>query len=206
MILRTETVSEELLNVIKTAFDSGLASGFRLCGGTALSLQTGTRISIDADFVIDGSFDKDKLLEQAKRTLPSVTDFRTGEHGVFFRCGKIKIDFLTWQIPFIRPEVIVDGIRMLHIEEIVAMKLYAITRRGEKKDYVDIATLLSTYTLAEMVGFFQERHPNHDVSFVRKCLASYADIERQPMPQMLSPLTWQEVKTILQIALKKDLR
>lgn len=206
MILHTETVSEELLNVIKTAFDSGLASAFRLCGGTALSLQTGSRISIDADFVIDVDFDKDKLLEKAKRTLPFVTDMQIGEHGLFFRSGNIKVDFLTWQTPFIRPEIKIDGITMLHIEEIIAMKLYAITRRGEKKDYVDIAVLLGTYTLAEMIRFFQERHPNHDVSFVRKCLASYADIEKQPMPQMISPINWQEVKANLQNALKSDLQ
>lgn len=45
------TVSPQLLDIIKRICNNVAFEKFRLCGGTALALQIGHRISVDADFV-----------------------------------------------------------------------------------------------------------------------------------------------------------
>lgn len=190
----TNTVSTELLDVIKRTAKFPSLSHFRLCGGTALSLQIGHRISVDADFVTDNIGDKDQLQKYIMELFPDATDFHHGAFGFYLKINGIKVDFLCWNLPFIRNAIVEDGISFTNIEEIIAMKLFAILQRGEKKDYMDIATLLSQYSLTQMVSFFNERHRGYDAATILRFLASYSDIERQPEPIMLNGLTWEESK------------
>lgn len=202
MALHWQTVSAELKEIILKISSVHDFSGFRLCGGTSLSLQTGNRISVDADFVCETYFDKNQVADIAEKTLSNVTDLYIGDFGVFLKSNGIKVDFLSWNIPHIRPAQIVENVSLLHVEEIAAMKLFAITRRGEKKDYIDIAYLLQTYSLSQIIGFYNERHPKNDPALVVKFLLSYADIEKQPEPNMLVNLNWTKAKEILTQSVK----
>ncbi len=203
--LHWQTVSPELKEIILKISNESAFSGFRLCGGTALSLQLGHRVSVDADFVSEAYFDKDDIAEIVGKTLVSVSDLYIGDTGVFLKSNGFKVDFLSWNIPFIRANVMADGVSLLHVEEIAAMKLFAITRRGEKKDYIDIAYLLQTYTLNELISFYKTRHPNSDASIVVKFLLSFSDIESQPEPNMLLNFDWKKAKQILNDAVKNYL-
>ena len=158
-------------------------------------------MSDDADFVAQSITDKDNLQKDIALFFPNATDFHQGAFGLYLKVDGIKVDFLCWNLPFIRPAVLLDGISMLHIEEIIAMKLFAILQRGEKKDYMDIASLLETYTLKNMIDFFCERHKGYDGATVLRFLASYSDIENQPTPRMLNNLTWEESKMRLNSAI-----
>ena len=48
-MLHSETVTSELLELLKTIMSDSLFNDFNLVGGTALSLQIGHRNSIDID-------------------------------------------------------------------------------------------------------------------------------------------------------------
>ncbi|MEP7169500.1 MAG: nucleotidyl transferase AbiEii/AbiGii toxin family protein, partial [Bacteroidota bacterium] len=136
--LHTETVSTETFQIIKKISDNPDFKEFRLCGGTALALQIGHRISMDADFVSENRIDQNAVINSTGKLFTNITDVASGAHGVFLKIDSIKVDFLTWQIPFMRDAVELDGLSLTHIEEIIAMKFFAITQRGEKKDYMDI--------------------------------------------------------------------
>ena len=194
--------SVELLNITKSISSNTFFADFRLCGGTALALQVGHRVSLDADFVSEKSFDQNEILKSVKKNFKNVTDVQSGTHGVFLKVNGIKIDFLTWNIPFIRPVVERDGILLAHVEEIIAMKLFAITQRGEKKDYMDISSMLKYFTLKQMLSFFNERHPENDELGLLRYLSSYSDVEHQPEPVMLNNLTWHDCKQHLQNAIQ----
>lgn len=152
MIFR-ETISEELAAVIQKVFDEPSFNNFRLCGGTALALQFGHRISVDADFVAEKDFNREVIIKIANEVFQNTSDIQNGTHGVFLRADSIKVDFLTWNIPFIREQIAFKNWRLCSLEEIAAMKLFAITQRGEKKDYFDIAALLSKYSLVQLLTF-----------------------------------------------------
>lgn len=204
-MLHYNTVSTELLDIIKAIASNDDFNNFRLCGGTGLALQKGHRISVDADFVAQEILSADELIGKVLRNFSTVTDIHTGKHGVFCKIGNIKTDFLTWSIPFIRNEIVIDQIKLTDVEEIIAMKLFAILQRGEKKDYMDVASMLSDYSLHQMIGFYKERHKGSDDLIVLRFLAGYTDIEKQPDPKMLNGLTWLQCKNILLQAVKEYL-
>jgi predicted nucleotidyltransferase component of viral defense system len=201
-MLNWQTISPELKEIILTISQNQAFNQFRLCGGTALSLQLGHRISVDADFVSASYFDKNSIIGEIEKTLKDVSDLHTGDFGVFLKSKGIKVDFLSWNIPFIKPVVMKNGISLLDIEEIAAMKLFAITRRGEKKDYIDLAFLLQTYSLKDLVDCYKIRHPKNDTAIVIKFLLSYGDIENQPEPEMIIDFDWQKAKQILKDNIK----
>jgi len=70
-------------------------------------------------------------------------------------------------------------------------------QRGEKKDYMDVASLLHEYSLKQMIGFYKERHKGSDDLTVLRFLTSYSDIEMQPEPEMLNGYTWDRCKHLL---------
>ncbi len=188
--LNYQCVSPELLEIIKKISGNKYFSQFRLCGGTALALQVGHRISVDADFVSEKNFNTGDLIAEIGKQFTNVSDVNTGTHGVFMKINNTKVDFLTWNIPFIHPSVMVDGIAMVRREEIIAMILFAILQRGEKKDYMDIASILDHFNLEQMISFYSERHIGSDSLNILKYLSSTADIENQPEPIMMNGLTW----------------
>lgn len=194
-MLNKNTVSENLLTIIKIICNDNYFNEFRLFGGTALSLQLGHRISIDADFICEKEFDKDELIYQLHNNFSNqISEIRQNKLGVYLKINEIKVDFLTWNIPFIRSEIIAENIRLMHIEEIIATKLFAILNRGEKKDYIDIATLLDVFTLEEMISFYKEKYNNSDAVTLLKYLCSFSDVDFQVQPNMLIELDWNNAK------------
>jgi predicted nucleotidyltransferase component of viral defense system len=52
----------------------------------------------------------------------------------------------------------VDSIRMVSIKDAAAMKINAICNRGSKKDFFDLQVLLKTFSLEEMLNFYQKKY------------------------------------------------
>ena len=200
------TISSDLKNIIDQSFLMEGMGDMRLGGGTALSLQLGHRISVDADFFFSTDFDKDVALKKVMSTFANVSDINQGPFGLFLKINGIKVDFLSWNIPFIRKPVVFGNWALLDPAEIAAMKLFAILQRGEKKDYIDLAELLQTFTLSQLLSFYVERHPNSDPALPLKFLSSYSDLNNQPMANMLNGRTWEDTKSILQIAIREYLK
>lgn len=199
--LKYHCVSDELVQLINVICNDSFFNEFRLFGGTALALQLGHRISVDADFICDNTFKKKELTHHLEQIFPdTVSNIVEGDLGVFAKVGGIKIDFLSWNKPFIRPQIEMDDIRLMHVEEIAAHKLYAILNRGEKKDYVDIACLLDVYSLADLLQFYKEKYNGSNSVQIIKYLLSYSDIDFQPMPQMIIDMDWPTIKDKLQNA------
>jgi len=49
----------------------------------------------------------------------------------------VKVDFISHQYPLIKPVEVNEGIRMLSLEDIGAMKLHAIVQNGSRlKDFI----------------------------------------------------------------------
>ena len=74
------------------------------------------------------------------------------------------------------------------------MKLAAITGRGARKDFIDLYFLLDTFSLPELFNFFRNKFPDGNDFLVYKSLTYFADAEVEPMPKMLKPVEWEEVK------------
>ena len=77
--------------------------------------------------------------------------------GIFCFIDDVKINIIRHPHPLTRRQLIIDNIRMLSTENIIAMKVQAILGRGKKKDFWDVAELLQHFTIAGFFKFYKEK-------------------------------------------------
>ena len=178
--------------------------GFRLVGGTALSLKLGHRISVDIDLFSDvtyGGINFTAINNFVENT------FAFSNHlsalspalGKSYSVGKseessVKLD-VYYTDPFIRPVLVEDDIRMVAIEEIVAMKIDVVQRGGRKKDFWDLHELLDTFSISSMLALHEERYPyNHDEGAILKNFTTFTLADEDFDPICLRGKFWQFIK------------
>ncbi len=192
-MLHLEAVTPTLLKIIRAVSAELLFQKFRLVGGTALSLQLGHRMSIDADFFSNEDFDKDAATNLLSSTLPGFMVLRKSAHGFAAMYEGVKLDLYTWATPFLLPAVESDGVRMADLPDIAALKLEAITNRKEEKDFRDVHALLMRYKLAELIRFFKERYPNHSPRILTDHLLAVPYVERDPTIRVFAADSWEKI-------------
>ena len=74
------------------------------------------------------------------------------------------------------------------------MKMGAVSSRGAKKDFWDVAELLKHFSLPKLLGFFAEKYPNSDIGYVVRSLTYFEDAETQANPLSLNEMDWESVK------------
>ena len=90
---------------------------------------------------------------------------------------------------------------MLSLQDIIAMKLNAISGSGQRvKDFIDIFYLLQQFSLEQMVGFYKKKYQQYNELIVLKSLVYFDDIDFADWPVMnLDPnLKWAVIKKKLE--------
>lgn len=174
-MLYTETVEAGTLDLIKQLMRDKELSAFNLVGGTALSLQLGHRKSIDIDLFTDKDFDATSIARYLSETYNAEMT-GTFKNGVFCYINNVKADFLAHQYPIKKIETI-DGIRMLSLEDIGAMKLNAILYNGTRlKDFVDMHSMLEHIPLNNITAAFEKKYPDVNKQMAHTALLYHNDI------------------------------
>lgn len=86
---------------------------------------------------------------------------------------------------------------MADLQDIAAMKLDAVSRRGTKRDFVDLFFIAqSGISLAVALDQYQRKYAGFDVNVIHvvKSLTYFADAELDPPPQMLTSFSWEKTK------------
>ena len=177
---------------------------FRLVGGTALSLQLGHRESVDIDLFTEaeyGTVDFDIIAKYLEGQFPYIDTFDSGAigFGKSYFVGEsadqsIKLD-LCYTEPFIRPTMETDGIRLTHIDDIVAMKIDVVGRGGRKKDFWDLHELLDDYTIRQMLQLHQERYPySHNEKEILSNFTKFENADIDFDPVCLKEKYWEIIK------------
>ena len=144
-MLRKETVETRTLDLIKQLMANNNFSNFNLVGGTALSLMIGHRMSIDIDLFTDKDFNSEAISTHLNKQYKAES-IQSVKNGVFCFIHDIKVDILAHQYPLVGELETVEGIRMISLLDIAAMKLNAIYDNGTRlKDFVDIYALLQYF-------------------------------------------------------------
>ena len=168
---------------------------FYLAGGTALALQWGHRTSADLDFFSNDTVSEDALLA-ALQGLRVITVVSKSPETLHLHIGSTKVSFLGYHYPALFPFLAYGGIRVADSRDIAAMKLSAVASRGTKRDFVDLYVLSQQYSLKELIRLFDEKFAQtafNDVHLM-KSLTYFVDADKEPMPHMLSPITWKKIK------------
>lgn len=96
------TVDNITLAVLKELMVSKPLDNFVLVGGTALALQIGHRKSIDLNFSTLYAFDPDLLLADLSSDFTPVL-LQKSALSLICTIAGIKVDFIQFRYPFIRP-------------------------------------------------------------------------------------------------------
>lgn len=202
--LHYNTVSPLLRDILSQLMAQPEFTPFCLVGGTSLSLQLGHRISIDIDLFTDapyGSLDFHAIQSKLRSMFP----YCQGDCGDIVGMGasyiignsafdSIKLD-LFYTDPFIRPIKAIDNIRIASIEDIIAMKLDVIGRKGRKKDFWDLHELHDKYAITEMLTLYAERYPyNHTREELLLGLTNFSLADTDPEPNCLRSKAWPLIK------------
>lgn len=195
-MLHKETIDRSTLELLKKLQNKEYLDEFFLVGGTALALLYGHRKSIDIDLFSNFNFDAGKLLENLS------TDFQfqlffSAENTIKGSINGIQIDLIAHRYPMIGMPLITEGISILAVEDIAAMKLNAISTSGQRvKDFIDIYYLLDKFPLAELISFYKKKYSQYNEVNVLKSITWFNDVKLEDWPVILKDknLKWEEVK------------
>ena len=202
-MLYYNTVNELLKNSLLKLMKSHVFNGFRLVGGTALSLQIGHRKSIDIDLFSDleyGTLDFDLIEKHLTESFKYVDFLNTiTAMGKSYFVGEdkdhaIKLD-LYYTDTFIQPYIEIDAVRMATIQEIIAMKIDVVQRGGRKKDFWDLHSLLQSYDISQMLALHKQRYPyTHDSDLIIQNFTSFDQADEDFNPICLNRKHWEFIK------------
>lgn len=195
-MLQYQTVEPATLDLLKKIQQLPVFSSHRLVGGTSLALQFGHRISIDLDFFSENLIDHEEILINIK-PLGIVDIVSKSKYISCFYINDIKVDFVSLPYKWIDEPVLEDSISLASIKDIAAMKLAAITNRGSKKDFIDLALLIDQLGLHQMMSLYHEKYPDGMEMMVLRSLLYFDDAEIQSDPIMLVPFDWKKVKKLI---------
>jgi predicted nucleotidyltransferase component of viral defense system len=171
---------------------------FALGGGTSLALRFGHRLSVDLDFFTTSKFSSEELISSLDIGAATITG--RAANSLSIDADGVKLDFLRHAYPLQAAVERIDGITLVSLPDLAAMKLNAIANRGSKKDFYDLAELLRHYTIRQMIEFFSGKYPSTDPFTVIRSLAWFEDAEQEPDPLPRNAITWDEVKTLARTA------
>jgi Nucleotidyl transferase AbiEii toxin, Type IV TA system len=193
-MLHLATVEPDTLELLKKLMQKPYLSDFVLVGGTALALQIGHRKSIDLDLFTTAEIDTDALLAQLQADFEVVVRMQT-KGSIICAIDDIKVDIIRFKYAFAYPFKVVDGIRLLTIEDIAPMKIDAIVGRGSKKDFYDLYFLLESYTLTELLDLYRVKYGHSTMFHVIKSLTWFQDADPQMLPDVLNKtISWTQVQ------------
>jgi hypothetical protein len=175
---------------------------FALVGGTNLSLRLGHRTSVDIDLFANTAFDVRAVTDTISTHFPAAIKMDEMKQSVWYSISNVKLDLILHAYAYLQPIDEVDGIRLVSVPDIIAMKLGAISGRGAKKDFWDIAALLKEYSLKEMLLFYRQKYVSDDIGFIVRSLTYFDDAEPQPDPISLADVTWEGVRNEISKAVK----
>ena len=197
--MHPRVLSPESWDLTRRVAASGLLDGWTLAGGTALALQLGHRVSEDLDFFRAGPFEERHLIDRLARHGSLAVQSRSGGTLHCLLDG-LRIGFLQAEAPLLFPTLDYRDIEIADPRDIAMMKLVAIGGRGSRKDFVDLYFYLrATDGLDALFSMLRRRFESVDYNeyHLLKSVVFFADAEAEPMPQMLRPVAWEEVKSFL---------
>ncbi len=172
-------------------FRTSLPRSFVLYGGTALALRTGSRQSEDFDFFTNDAIDAHTLAAslpflrgaELVQAAPSTATFLVSRDGLvkvscFGGLGLGRVG---------EPSICADtGVRVASLLDLAAQKVRVVQVRAERKDYLDLATLLDQgVTLPRALGAARALYPDFAPLVTLKALSYFGDGDLAELPDQV---------------------
>lgn len=168
-----------------------LPASFVLYGGTALALRTGSRESEDFDFFSNSPLDAHSL----RATLPFLAGAELIQSApqtatyLVERGGRVKVSFFdALSLGRVGEVSVCDdtGVQVASLLDLAAQKVRVVQVRAERKDYLDLMTLLSSgVTLPQALGAAQALYDDFAPLVTLKALSYFDDGDLTDLPDAI---------------------
>lgn len=208
-MLHFETVESSTLSILRKISAIPELKSFSLVGGTALALRFGHRRSVDLDFFSHEKQDVNELTAILEREFGPLFKYERTKisFAVFGEIDHVKTDLVYYPHAIIAPVEMEEGIRCYSNSDIAAMKINAILGRGVKKDFWDLAELLTVYSLEEIIQFHKRKFPTQMLLIsIPAALTYFEDAEESEDPISLKGQNWEDIKKAIRQKVSDFLR
>lgn len=181
------------------------AGDFYLAGGTGLALRLGHRVSVDLDLFSAlrklRPTEREEVLRRLEKTGPvKIEEARDGMMHLLLDTTHVSL--LRYPYPLLaKPDPWTPGtpsnpLLVASLTDIGLMKVAAVLGRGAKKDFVDLRAVCREVSLEKLLLASRRKFPSHRDFLVQavKALVYFEDADRDPMPRLLRPCSWEGVK------------
>jgi len=179
-------------------------SSFYLAGGTGLALQIGHRISIDFDFFSDSDpLDAANRLEILSALTKAGAKFNIEtdkDRTLQLAIEGVRVSFFNYPYPMLDGLVQLECFKTASLKDIGAMKLSALINRGARRDFVDLFEIVNRISLSELLECAGKKY-SQTTDFPLQALKSllyFDDAEPEPMPELLVPISWSEIRSFFE--------
>lgn len=175
-----------------------------LAGGTACALYLGHRLSFDLDFFSSKPVEP-RIIAAGLKDLGELEVYQNDEGTFNGKFKQVKLSFFVYPYRMLYPFLEYSGVKLADLKDIACMKLDAISRRGTKRDFIDLFFICKQFELSYLLKLFEKKFKklNVPVWHIIKSLMYFEDAERDDFPEMLQPVDWKEVKQYFQAQVKQ---
>ena len=201
-MLQLHTVQSDTLELLKVLMKIPELGDFNLAGGTSMALQVGHRMSYDLDFFGNRPFTPEEITDLVYPVGDIEIAHKT-RNILTININGIKVDFVNYRYPLLKPIKILMEIRLVDLSDIAAMKISAVTGRGRKRDFIDLYFLLQKYSFVEIMDFYNQKYSDGNEWLVARSITYFDDAESDADTKLFKNADWKTVKkTISNEALK----
>lgn len=197
-MLQKNAVEPATLELLKRICALPLFENFALGGGTNIALRLGHRLSVDLDFFTNIPYQDSAVFQAITAGFPTAELLFEQNQTMMFTIDNVKVDFVLNPFKWLLPFETIEAARLIALQDMIPMKLQALSNRFSKKDFWDIAFLLNNYSLTQMLEIFKAKFPAIDIGYIIHSLTNFDDANLEPSPVLLQPKTWGEIKSDMQ--------
>ena len=193
-MLHLNTINDGTHQTLTSLQSKDYLQQFSLVGGTNLSLRFGHRTSIDLDLFSPDIFDPVQL--SALLEIDYDYTYRSNnKYMLFSYINNVKLDFVHHPFALLQPVETIEGIRLFSLDDVCAMKLFAATKRGGRKDFYDIFQLCQAIGPEKVVDNFSKKYGEDKIWMMQMSLVYFADADLEEDPELfIKGLNWDKVK------------
>lgn len=120
------------------------------------------------------------------------------KNTLWITVDSIKISFFVLKKSLIEPPIHTEYLEIASIQDIAAMKLWAIQNRATNKDYIDLALIIEKIWLKQILQSFFRKYGNVvSDNQLLKSLVYFDDVIDEPLKIKKNHKEWEESKEYL---------
>ncbi len=194
-MLHLNTIDEFTNELLVSLCNKDYLNDFALVGGTNLSLRFGHRKSIDIDLFSTRPFQPSQLEDLLSMDFAGYSYRGNNKYMLFCNIGPVKTDLVHHPFELLAPLEVIENIKMFSVQDVAAMKLFAVCKRGTRKDFYDIWMLLKYFTRNELMDLFVKKYGEDKIIFLEKSILYFDDADESEEPEiLLKNVDWKKVK------------